>query len=204
MQEQLIKANDGRELGKKLNGDEAQTLGASYQAAVNSKAFRVAKFIVKDAHLFPVQVRFEREVEGDDGEVTVKNVTRTIFHRHNELPQKKVLSFNKASGDFSFDVFFGELDFLSEEMLSMFGSRNISSVTVSGVQEKLEAHAEDKFQKVLTPACLATLTGCFRSRLTLSSTTAASSVLHVQRLCLKERLSPNQRKKNLLYPSLAT
>lgn len=43
-------------LGKSINGDEAACLGASYQAAVLSKAFRVKKFIIKDANLYPIQV----------------------------------------------------------------------------------------------------------------------------------------------------
>ena len=44
------------ELGKSINTDEAAALGAVYQAAHLSKGFKVKKFIVKDANLYPIQV----------------------------------------------------------------------------------------------------------------------------------------------------
>ena len=45
------------DLGKSLNTDEAAALGAVYQAAGQTKLFRVKKFIVKDANVFPIMVR---------------------------------------------------------------------------------------------------------------------------------------------------
>ena len=63
----------------------------------------------------PSQVSFTRHSIGDDGEEVAKTVTRTLFQRSNAYPQKKVLTFNRYSNDFAFSVFYGELDFLSEE-----------------------------------------------------------------------------------------
>ena len=40
-----------------INTDEAGALGAVYQAAHLSKGFKVKPFIIKDATLFPIQVR---------------------------------------------------------------------------------------------------------------------------------------------------
>lgn len=44
------------ELGKNINADEAAAMGAVYQAAVLSKAFKVKPFLVRDAAIFPIQV----------------------------------------------------------------------------------------------------------------------------------------------------
>ena len=61
------------------------------------------------------QVSFTRQTRGEDGEEFAKTVKRTLFHRSNILPQKKVLTFNRYGNDFSFSVFYGDLSFLSEE-----------------------------------------------------------------------------------------
>ena len=45
-----------QELGKGINTDEAAAMGSVYQAAHLSKGFRVKKFAIKDANLFPIQV----------------------------------------------------------------------------------------------------------------------------------------------------
>ena len=47
------------ELGKNINADEAAAMGAVYQAAALSKAFKVKPFLVRDAAVFPIQVRAE-------------------------------------------------------------------------------------------------------------------------------------------------
>ena len=44
------------ELGKSINTDEAAALGAVYQAAHLSKGFKVLKFGIKDANMYPIQV----------------------------------------------------------------------------------------------------------------------------------------------------
>lgn len=43
-------------LGKSLNADEAPALGASYEAAVRSKGFRVKTFHVKAGATYPIEV----------------------------------------------------------------------------------------------------------------------------------------------------
>ena len=69
-------------------------------------------------HTHCLQVSFSRVTRSEDGsdEVT-KTVKRTLFQRGNGYPQKKVLTFNRYSEDFPFQVFYGELDFLSQEEL---------------------------------------------------------------------------------------
>lgn len=47
---------DREELGKNINADEAAAMGAVYQAAALSKAFKVKTFLIRDAALFPIQV----------------------------------------------------------------------------------------------------------------------------------------------------
>lgn len=44
------------ELGKNINADEAAAMGAVYQAAALSKAFKVKPFLVREAAIFPIQV----------------------------------------------------------------------------------------------------------------------------------------------------
>ena len=53
--------------------------------------------------------------ESEDSEEVVRTVKRTLFGRGNAYPQKKVLTFNRYSDDFAFQVFYGALDFLTEE-----------------------------------------------------------------------------------------
>ena len=50
-------AKGHEQLGMSLNTDESAALGAVYQAAHLSKGFRVKKFLVKDANVFPIEVR---------------------------------------------------------------------------------------------------------------------------------------------------
>ena len=44
------------ELGKGINADEAAALGAVYQAANLGKGFKVKKFAIKDATIYPIKV----------------------------------------------------------------------------------------------------------------------------------------------------
>lgn len=44
------------ELGKGINTDEAAALGAVYQAAHLGKGFKVKKFGIKDATIYPIKV----------------------------------------------------------------------------------------------------------------------------------------------------
>lgn len=57
---------------------------------------------------------FERTRVDDDGVESTKVVRRTLFSRMNPFPQKKVMTFNKHTSDFSFSVNYGDLSFLSD------------------------------------------------------------------------------------------
>ena len=65
-------------------------------------------------HIF--QVEFEKHTS-ESIEDNPKIVKRTLFGRMNPFPQKKVMTFNKHMKDFSFNVTYGDLSFLSAEDL---------------------------------------------------------------------------------------
>uniref|UniRef100_A0A3B3ZHX1 Hypoxia up-regulated protein 1 n=1 Tax=Periophthalmus magnuspinnatus TaxID=409849 RepID=A0A3B3ZHX1_9GOBI len=139
VQEVLLKAV-GEELGKNINADEAAAMGAVYQAAALSKAFKVKPFLVRDAAVFPIQVEFSRETE-EDGVKMVKHNKRILFQRMAPYPQRKVITFNRYTDDFNFEVNYGDLSFLSQEDL-MFGSRNLTTVKLSGVGSSFQKHSD--------------------------------------------------------------
>ncbi|XP_050307767.1 hypoxia up-regulated protein 1 [Anthonomus grandis grandis] len=134
VQEILQKAM-GRELSKNLNTDEAATMGAVYKAADLSTGFKVTKFLTKDAVLFPIQIVFQRETK--EG---IKTVKRTLFGLMNPHPQKKIITFNKHTTDFSFTANYAELDYLPEVEVAYLGPQNISEYKLKGVTEALEAN----------------------------------------------------------------
>ncbi|MEQ2224133.1 Hypoxia up-regulated protein 1 [Ilyodon furcidens] len=141
VQEVLIKAVGKEELGKNINADEAAALGAVYQAAALSKAFKVKPFLVRNAAIFPIQVEFNREVE-EDGIKTLKHNKRILFQRMAPYPQRKVITFNRYTDDFAFNINYGDLSFLSQEDLSVFGSLNLTTVRLSGVGDSFQKHAD--------------------------------------------------------------
>ncbi|KAB0798996.1 hypothetical protein PPYR_06876 [Photinus pyralis] len=122
----------GQELAKNINTDEAAAMGAVYKAADLSTGFQVKKFITRDAVLFPVQVVFERETEG-----STKQVKRTLFSLMNPYPQKKIITFNKHTSDFSFSVNYAELDHLPETEILSIGALNLTSISLDGVAEAI-------------------------------------------------------------------
>ncbi|CAG9820162.1 unnamed protein product [Phaedon cochleariae] len=140
VQEYLQKAV-GRDLAKNLNTDEAAAMGAVYKAADLSTGFKVAKFITKDAVLFPIQVTFNRATE--DG---MKQVKRTLFGLMNPYPQKKIITFNKHSSDFSFNVNYAELDYLPLKEVSNVGSTNLSEYVLSGVGDALKKNSGENME----------------------------------------------------------
>ncbi|XP_035391853.1 hypoxia up-regulated protein 1 isoform X4 [Electrophorus electricus] len=142
VQEVLLKAVGKEELGKNINADEAAAMGAVYQAAALSKAFKVKPFLVRDAAVFPIQVEFSRETEEDDGGKGMKHNKRILFQRMAPYPQRKVITFNRYTDDFSFYVNYGDLSFLSQEDLKMFGSQNLTTVRLSGVGDSFKKHLD--------------------------------------------------------------
>ncbi|XP_029029495.1 hypoxia up-regulated protein 1 isoform X2 [Betta splendens] len=143
VQEVLLKAVGKEELGKNINADEAAAMGAVYQAAVLSKAFKVKPFLVRDAAVFPIQVEFTRETE-EDGIKSVKQNKRILFQRMAPYPQRKVITFNRYNNDFSFDINYGDLSFLSQEDLSVFGSTNLTTVKLTGVGSSFQKHGDSE------------------------------------------------------------
>uniref|UniRef100_A0A674NW10 Hypoxia up-regulated protein 1 n=1 Tax=Takifugu rubripes TaxID=31033 RepID=A0A674NW10_TAKRU len=141
VQEVLLKAVEKEELGKNINADEAAAMGAVYQAAALSKAFKVKPFLVRDAAVFPIQVDFTRETE-EEGIKSVKHNKRILFDRMAPYPQRKVITFNRYNTDFAFDINYGDLSFLTKEDISIFGSLNLTTVRLSGVDGSFLKHAD--------------------------------------------------------------
>ncbi|XP_076817134.1 hypoxia up-regulated protein 1-like isoform X1 [Clavelina lepadiformis] len=144
VQEILLKESGKTDLGKSINADEAAALGASYQAAAVSNAFKVKTFHVKSGAVYPIEVDFDRYTTEEDGSTSVKHVKRTLFQRNNPYPQRKVITFNRFYNNFNFSVNYGALKYLHEEDQSMFEDLNISHVELSGVAEAHEKYANNK------------------------------------------------------------
>ncbi|KAH8275694.1 hypothetical protein KR044_001894 [Drosophila immigrans] len=138
--QETIKALIKQELGKNLNADESATMGAVYKAADLSSGFKVKKFVVKDAVVFPLQVAFERD-PGDGA--AVKHVKRALFALMNPYPQKKVITFNKHTDDFEFFVNYGELERYGAAEVAAIGSLNVTRVQLQHVKELLEKSKKD-------------------------------------------------------------
>merc|ERR1719206_767870 len=141
----------GQELGKSLNTDESAAMGAVYRSADISTGFKhqttVKKFLTKDAVLFPIDVDFTREIEGEDeAQPGVKKVKRTLFSRMNPFPQKKIMTFNKHLKDFTFNVNYAELEYLGDTEVANIGSQNLTSVLVKGVKEALDGNQGDNIE----------------------------------------------------------
>ncbi|XP_053126053.1 hypoxia up-regulated protein 1 isoform X2 [Hemicordylus capensis] len=142
VQEFLLRAVGKDELGKNINADEAAAMGAVYQAAALSKAFKVKPFVVRDAAIFPIQVEFTREVEEEDKSKSLKHNRRILFQRMAPYPQRKVITFNRYTDDFEFHVNYADLGFLSESDLRVFGSLNLTRVKLRGVGESFKKHLD--------------------------------------------------------------
>ncbi|KAF5895120.1 hypoxia up-regulated protein 1 [Clarias magur] len=142
VQEALLKATKKDELGKNINADEAAAMGAVYQAAALSKAFKVKPFLIRDAAVFPIQVEFSRETEEDEGAKGLKHNKRILFQRMAPYPQRKVITFNRYNDDFVFNINYGDLSFLSQDDQKMFGSVNLTTVKLSGVGESFKKHTD--------------------------------------------------------------
>lgn len=127
------------ELSKNINTDEAAALGAAYKAADLSQGFKVKKFITKDAILFPIQVILNRDI----GNNKVRQMKRTLFGKMNPFSQKKIITFNKYTQDFDFDVSYAELDYLPPTEIMSIGDLKISTILLTGVSEALEKHAKE-------------------------------------------------------------
>ncbi|NP_997868.1 hypoxia up-regulated protein 1 precursor [Danio rerio] len=142
VQDVLLKSVGKEELSKNINADEAAAMGAVYQAAALSKAFKVKPFLVRDAAVFPIQVEFSRETEEEDGVKSLKHNKRILFQRMAPYPQRKVITFNRYIDDFVFYINYGDLSFLSEQDMKVFGSQNLTTVKLSGVGSSFKKHSD--------------------------------------------------------------
>ncbi|XP_028664281.1 hypoxia up-regulated protein 1 [Erpetoichthys calabaricus] len=143
VQEVLQKAIGREELGKNINADEAAGMGAVYQAAALSKAFKVKPFLVRDAAIYPIQVEFSRAVEEEEeGVKSIKHNKRILFQRMSPYPQRKVITFNRYTDDFEFYVNYGDVSFLSEHDARVFGSLNLTTVKLTGVGSSFKKHSD--------------------------------------------------------------
>ncbi|XP_044750034.1 hypoxia up-regulated protein 1 [Coccinella septempunctata] len=133
--QEILREIVGQDLAKNLNTDEAAAMGAVYKAADLSTGFQVKKFITKDAVLFPIQVNFERETDSH-----LKQVKRTLFSLMNPYPQKKIITFNKYTDDFTFNVNYAELGYLNTEEVNNIGILNLTEVSLTGVRAAIEKH----------------------------------------------------------------
>lgn len=66
-----------------------------------------------------------------------------MFPVGNPYPQKKVLTFNKHTEDFTFFVNYGNMSTLPENEVSLIGSSNITKVNLVGIGEALAKHKDD-------------------------------------------------------------
>ncbi|KAE8592424.1 hypothetical protein XENTR_v10018755 [Xenopus tropicalis] len=142
VQELLLKVVGKEELGKNINADEAAAMGAVYQAAALSKAFKVKPFIVRDAAIFPIQVEFTREVEEEDHSKSLKHNKRILFQRLAPYPQRKVITFNRYTDNFAFSINYGDLSYLGPDDLKVFGSLNLTTVKLNGVGESFQKRSD--------------------------------------------------------------
>lgn len=140
--QEALKTYVKAELGKNINSDEAAALGAVYKAADLATGFRVSKFVVKEAVLFPIQVTFERE--GNSG--NTKLVKRSLFTAFGSYPQKKVITFNKNTEDFAFDVGYGELDHLPSHEVAHIGALNLLKIKLNDVAKVISAHSGENIE----------------------------------------------------------
>ncbi|XP_031638481.1 hypoxia up-regulated protein 1 [Contarinia nasturtii] len=140
--QEALKTYVNAELGKNINSDEAAALGAVYKAADLATGFRVSKFIVKEAVLFPIQVTFERE--GNSG--NTKLVKRSLFTAFGSYPQKKVITFNKNTEDFEFDVSYAEFDHLPSNEIQYIGSVNLLKIKLNDVAKVIAANTGENVE----------------------------------------------------------
>ena len=73
--------------------------------------------VIRARMFFILQVEFEKVRTESDDTLPKRIVKRTLFGRGNPYPQKKVMTFNKHVKDFSFEVNYGEMEFLGEDRM---------------------------------------------------------------------------------------
>nr|XP_013798958.1 PREDICTED: hypoxia up-regulated protein 1 isoform X2 [Apteryx mantelli mantelli] len=87
-------------------------------------------------------VEFTREVEEDDKSKSLKHNKRILFQRMAPYPQRKVITFNRYTDDFEFYVNYGDLSFLNQDDMRIFGSLNLTTVRLKGVGDSFKKHPD--------------------------------------------------------------
>lgn len=64
----------------------------------------------------------------------------------NPYPQKKIITFNKHTSDFTFNVNYAELDYLPPVEVPYIGSLNITEVSVKGVEDAFKKHTGENVE----------------------------------------------------------
>jgi hypoxia up-regulated 1 len=134
---------EGFSLLANINTDEAAAIGASYRAADLSSAFRVKPFGIKNASPLQIQVEFDREVTDEEtGEKRMKHSKRILFGVGATYPQKKILTFNRYTDDFHFEVNYGDITeykhFTSEAEAEYYKNMsNLMKIKIEGVNKAL-------------------------------------------------------------------
>ncbi|CAJ0935104.1 unnamed protein product, partial [Mesorhabditis belari] len=142
VQAAIQKILNGKELGRFLNTDEAIALGASYQAAHLSKAFRALPFGVQEIQLYPIQVSFlsKNETTGEE-----KQVSRTLFGAKTHYPApRKTVSMTSYNDDFTISLNYGSVPGLNKEQEEAYGARDLASVAIGGVAEAIKSHTAEE------------------------------------------------------------
>lgn len=73
-------------------------------------------------------------------------IKRTLFSPMNPYPQKKVITFNKHTDDFTFNVNYAELDHIPSQELQYIGALNLTQVVLSGVGDALSKHTGENVE----------------------------------------------------------
>ncbi|XP_062450640.1 hypoxia up-regulated protein 1 isoform X2 [Rhea pennata] len=87
-------------------------------------------------------VEFTREVEEDDKSKSLKHNKRILFQRMAPYPQRKVITFNRYTDDFEFYVNYGDLSFLNQNDMRIFGSLNLTTVRLKGVGDSFKKYSD--------------------------------------------------------------
>lgn len=73
-------------------------------------------------------------------------IKRTLFSPMNPYPQKKVITFNKHTNDFTFSVNYAELEHIPSNELAYIGALNLSQVVLTGVGAALGKHTGENVE----------------------------------------------------------
>lgn len=144
IQKSLLEFLSGHELSKNVNSDEAASLGGAYLAAGLSKGFRVKSFDIREFNLFPITVEFDRVTTTADESGKTKKVQRVLFAKGNSYPVRKVITFNKNTQDFSFNVNYGDLSFLDATEQLNVGSKRLFSAETKNLRESIAQYKNNE------------------------------------------------------------